>query len=219
MSVGVGIWWPAAHPARLLSMARLHARERPQDADLDDAALVSRAARGDREAFDALHRSHVAQVWSRLTRLLGPDPEREDLTQQIFLDVFRGLGAFRGEATFRTYLNQVVVHVACDHLGRRRRRPQPASAEAIEMLSAPDASPETRAEQRQRLVLTWMLLDRIKAKKRVAFILRAVEGLSLDEVSQLVNASVATVAKRVMHAENELRRMLARRRRRGEDTP
>ena len=78
-----------------------------------DQALVERARGGDRGAFDELYRRHADLVWSRLGRLLGPDPEREDLLQQIFFEVFRDLWRFRGEAAFRTFLYRVVVNIAC----------------------------------------------------------------------------------------------------------
>lgn len=201
---------PRAHAVLLMS-SHLSARGRRADAGEDDATLIRWATGGDRRAFELLYRRHVDFVWSRLTRLIGPDPEREDLTQQLFLEVFRHLSRYRGEASFRTYLGRVAVNIACDHLGRRRRRPQAISADILETLIAPEASPEARVEQRQRLQLTWSVLDGIKPKKRVAFILRAVEGMSLEEVSGLVGASVATVAKRVKHAENEIVRLLARR--------
>jgi RNA polymerase sigma-70 factor, ECF subfamily len=215
----VTISWADSLPLPLLPafMTRAPARQRSRGPGTDggsevddDAALVARAAGGDHQAFGALHRRHIDFLWRRLTHLLGPDPDREDLVQQIFLEVFRGLGRFRGEAKFRSYLYQVMVHVACDHLRRRRKRPQPIGADAIEVVSDPDASPEARAVDRQRLALTWTALDRIKPKKRVAFILRMVEGMSLDEVAELVGATVPTVAKRVKHAQDELHRMLAR---------
>jgi RNA polymerase sigma-70 factor (ECF subfamily) len=192
-------------------MTRLPARHRRHDEQRGDAELIAWAVGGDPSAFDALYRRHVDAVWSRLTRLVGPDPDREDLTQQIFMEVFGGLSRFRGDASFRTYLGQVAVHVACDHLGRRRRRPLAISAELMDTLSASDASPEARAEQRQRLHLTWTVLDRVKPKKRIAFILRTVEEMSLEEVAELVGASVSTVAKRVKHAEDEVVRLLAQR--------
>src|SRR6185295_15738057 len=151
----------------------------------EDAALVSRAVRGDRGAFEQLHARHVDDVWRRLTHLIGPDPEREDLTQQIFMEVYDGLPRFRGDATFRTYLMRVVVNVAFDHLGRRRRRTHqqaPTEADDIELMAAPDAPPDVLAERRQMVALTWSALDRVKPKKRIAFILRAVEEMSLEEI-------------------------------------
>jgi RNA polymerase sigma-70 factor (ECF subfamily) len=79
-----------------------------------DEELIRRALGGDRQAFDDLYRRHVDVVWRRLGRLLGSDSEREDLVQQIFLEVFRGLDRFRGEAAFATFLHRVVLNTAFD---------------------------------------------------------------------------------------------------------
>jgi RNA polymerase sigma-70 factor, ECF subfamily len=184
-----------------------------------DEELVARAAGGDRQAFDDLYRRHVDLVWARLGRLIGPDPDREDLVQQIFLEVFRGLPRFRGDASFRTFLYRVVLNTACDHLKRRGRGPRAIPVEEIEELIDAAVSPEARAVLRQRLALTWMLLDRIKPKKRVAFILRVVEGLSLEQVGQLVDATPAAVAQRVRHAHRELAVLLEQARVRHREEP
>jgi RNA polymerase sigma-70 factor (ECF subfamily) len=177
-----------------------------------DEELVQRALGGDRQAFDDLYRRHVDVVWRRLGRLIGPDPEREDLVQQIFFDVFRTLDRFRGEAAFRTFLHRVMLNTAFDHLKRRGRRSRVAP-EAIELLIDPAAPPDQRAEERERLAATSALLDRIKPKKRIAFVLRVVEGLSLEEIGTLVGASPAAVAQRVRHAHLEIEALLARRQR------
>ena len=60
------------------------------------------ASRGDRPAFDALYRSHVDWVYRRLSRLVGLDPERDDLVQQVFVEAYRALPRFRGESSFST---------------------------------------------------------------------------------------------------------------------
>jgi RNA polymerase sigma-70 factor (ECF subfamily) len=191
---------------------------RPETSDADEA-LVARAQRGDRAAFDQLYRRYVDLVWTRLGRLIGPDPDREDLLQQIFLEVFRDLPRFRGEASFRTFLYRVVVNIACDHLKRRARRPRPVSAADLDDLVDAGRSPESRAAERERLALTLSLLDRIKPKKRIAFLLRVVEGLSLEEVADIVRARPAAVAQRVRHAHRELDRLLGRQLRKGEQAP
>jgi RNA polymerase sigma-70 factor (ECF subfamily) len=202
LTLAVPLVWPSV---------RLAARPRLDDDGAADQALVGRALGGDRGAYDQLYRRHVDAVWHRLTRLLGPDPEREDLTQQVFLEVFGRLDRFRAEAKFRTFVCRVAVNMAIDHLESRRRRPQPLAAEEFAVVTDAGASPEQQAEQRQRMALVWSLLDRIKAKKRVAFVLRVVEGLSLEEVAELVGATVPTVAQRVRHAHDELQKMLVHR--------
>lgn len=175
-----------------------------------DEALVARARQGDRQAFDELYRRYIDLVWGRLGRLIGPDVEREDLVQQIFLEVFRDLARFRAEATFRTFLYRVVVNTACDHLKRRGRRARAVPVEEIEALVDHAASPEARAVERDRLVFTLGLLDRIKPKKRIAFLLRAVEGLSLEEIAEQCQVTPAAAAQRVRHAHRELEVLLAR---------
>jgi RNA polymerase sigma-70 factor, ECF subfamily len=175
-----------------------------------DNDLVKRALGGDRQAFDDLYRRHVDVLWRRLGRIIGPDPEREDLVQQIFFDVFRTLDRFRGEAAFATFLHRVMLNTAYDHLKRRARRPQSATPEVLALLIDPAASPEHRAAERERLAATSALLDRIKPKKRIAFVLRVVEGLSLEEIATLVDATPAAVAQRVRHAHAEIEALLAR---------
>ena len=175
-----------------------------------DESLVARAAGGDRRAFDDLYRRYVDLVWGRLGRLLGPDPEREDLLQQIFLEVFRALPRFRGDASFRTFLYRIVLNTVSDHLRRRRSRPLAITVEQLDELVDANASPEARAAQRQRLVTTFALLDRIKPKKRIAFLLRVVEGLSLEEIAELTRATPAAVAQRIRHAHRELHELTQR---------
>jgi RNA polymerase sigma-70 factor (ECF subfamily) len=178
-----------------------------------DEELVTRAVRGDRQAFDDLYRRHVDLVWGRLGRLIGPDPEREDLVQQIFLEVFRSLPRFRGDASFRTFLYRVMLNLACDHLKRRGKRAHVIQIDDLDELVDGTGSPEARAAERQRLARTLKVLDRIKPKKRVAFLLRIVEGLSLEEIGEMVDAKPAAVAQRVRHAHLELCALL------GEDPP
>jgi RNA polymerase sigma-70 factor (ECF subfamily) len=177
-----------------------------------DADLVEAARGGDRRAFSDLYRRHIDWVHARLTRLIGPVPEREDLTQQVFVDVHRALPSFRGDAAFTTFLHRIVVNHACDHLERRRRRPAPVDPAALDDLIAPGASPEVRARQRQELALAFELLGRIKPAKRVAFLLVAVEGLSLDEAAALVGAKTPAVKQRVLAARRELGALLEQRR-------
>jgi RNA polymerase sigma-70 factor (ECF subfamily) len=175
-----------------------------------DEWLVRRAMRGERQAQEELYRRYVDGVWRRLSRLVGPDPEREDLVQQIFLEAFHGLAKFRGEAAFATYLYRVQVNIAYDHLKRRGRRPLPLTGEMFEAFAALGASPEQQAQGRERLTLIWAALDRMKPKKRVALVLQAIEGLSLEQIGALVGASADTVAKRIEHARKELQAALGR---------
>lgn len=176
-----------------------------------DRELIDRATRGDRNAFTELYRRHVDAVYRRLSHLVGPDPEREDLLQQVFLDVFRAISSFRGEAAFSTWLYRIIVNVAYEHLRRRGRRAlSPLAIEDLELVAAPGLSPEQAARQQQQVALALSLIGRLKPQKRIAFILRVVEGLSLEEIGEIVGATAPAVGQRVKHAQRELVAMYER---------
>jgi len=178
--------------------------------DRDDA-LIARHRDGDEGAFGELYRRHVDAVYRRLTRLVGPVPEREDLTQDVFLGLYRAIPSFRGDAALTTLLYRIAVNVACEHLRRRSRRPTVALDDAtLAELVAPEATPEATARRRQEVARVLRCLDRLKPKKRVALVMRVVEGMTCDEIARVVDASAETVAKRVQHGIRELNALLAR---------
>jgi RNA polymerase sigma-70 factor (ECF subfamily) len=154
-------------------------------------------------------------VFRRLTHLIGPDPEREDLMQEVFVDLFRQLDSYRGAASLRTYLFRIVSNKACDHLRQRRRRAV-VDAPGLSAFESDDArapgsgapSPEDRVGHAQELALIEQALDQLKPKKRIAFVLRVVDNLSLREIAEQTGATVFTVAQRLRHADRELRRLL-----------
>lgn len=183
-------------------------REEAADAD---ALRVARHCANDPDAFAEIYRAHAAAVYRRLTRILGPVAEREDLTQDVFLAVHRALPRFRGEAALGTLIQRIAINTAYEHLRRRSRRPaSPTDASFFEELVAPGASPELRVSLREDLSRVFACLARIKPKKRIALLLRVVDGLSFDEIAQLVDATPETVAKRVQHGQRELDELLAR---------
>lgn len=204
----------SAGPLVWLAMGPLSSVKRAdlsQDGRGRDEALVARARRGDASAFEELYRSHVNLVWARLTRLIGPDPEREDLAQQAFLQAFRSLDRFRGEAAFSTFLHRIVTHVAIDHLRRVRSRPPLGNAEWLQALACEGRTPEEQTRDRHMLLALWRCLESIKPAKRAAYVLRVIEGLPLEEVAQLTGTTLATAAQRVKHAQRELEELMKKR--------
>jgi RNA polymerase sigma-70 factor (ECF subfamily) len=182
-------------------------------ASATDANLVAAAAGGDRGAFAELYRRHLDSVYGRLTRVIGPTAELDDLVQQIFLDVYRALGRFRGDAAFSTFLHRIVLNVACEHLERRHRargRNEPLEARQVEALIAPGASPEQRARQREELACLFALLEGLSPKRRAAFVLVAIECMPLEEAAALLEANPAAIKQRVLEARRELARALER---------
>jgi RNA polymerase sigma-70 factor (ECF subfamily) len=174
----------------------------------DDLAIA--AATGDAAAFGELYARYAQRVFARITRLIGPGPDREDVLQQVFLELHRSLPRFRAESTVSTFLYRITINVAFNHLRRRRRRPAEYDAAELDELVDGAPTPEERARRREELGQIFALLEHIKPAKRIAFVLVAVEGLSLDEAAELVGAHPEAVKQRVLHARRELVAMMDR---------
>jgi RNA polymerase sigma-70 factor (ECF subfamily) len=202
----------------LLADALPFARDRPAP-ERSDEDLIERARENEPGAIHAIYERYAGAVYRRLTHLLGPDPEREDLMQEVFVDLFRQLGRYRGNASLRTYVLRIVSHKACDHVRQRQRRRrtlgQTAPFSRVDVLDAHEQrsiapSPEERVGHAQELALVEEALEKLAPKKRIAFLLRMVDNLSLKEIAEQVGATVFTVAQRLRHADRELHRHLER---------
>jgi RNA polymerase sigma-70 factor (ECF subfamily) len=193
-------------------------RLEPAAAPPDDEALVAAARGGDHAAYTTLYQRYADRVYGRLTQLVGPIGEREDLLQQVFLQLYRALPGFRADSSIGTFIHGIAVHVAIDHLRRRRRRPQDFTAAELDELIDGSPTPEDRARRRDELGQVLALLDRIKPAKRIAFALVTIGGLSLEETAALVGASTDVVKQRVLRARRELLAMLRRAERSGRRT-
>lgn len=193
-----------------LAVLAAHAAAEPRG-PAEDLALVERHRAGDPTAFAQIYRAHAAAVHRRLSRLLGPVPEREDLLQDVFLALHRALPAFRGDAALATLVQRITINKACELLrARYRRATTPVDTAYFDTLVS-RGSLEAQTSAREELTAVFACLARIKPKKRVALLLRVVEGMSFEEIAALVDATPEAVAKRVQHGHRELTVLLARR--------
>lgn len=180
----------------------------------DDRELVQRAVAGDRPAFEAIYRAHADRVFGLLTRLVGPDREREDLMQEVFIRLHPALARFRGDCALSTFIYQITTRVAVDHLRRRRRHRTEALAsdDALDLDGEidPGLTPAEQAARRQELVDALSMLDALSPKLRAAFVLREVMGLSHDEVARIVDSHPAAARMRVALAKRAIAKLCAK---------
>ncbi len=171
--------------------------------------LVARAQRGDRSAFTELFRRHRSDVARLVYRLLGRPSDVEDVVQDVFLQVHKSLGDFRGQSKFGTWLHRVTVNVVL--MARRAARSRPVFAEppAREPISPHAVAPDEAVSRLRRLEAFRRLLDALPEKKRTVFVLHELEGLSPAEISTVVEAPVLTVRTRLFYARKELCDLMA----------
>jgi RNA polymerase sigma-70 factor (ECF subfamily) len=164
----------------------------------DDLQLAQRCVAGDRAAQVGLFRAHRHRVHAKLFRILGTNAAIDDLLQEVFLNVFRSLRIYRGEAALSTWVDRCTVRVAYAHIARRRARPP--HLELVPETPAGDASAEERAIARQAARHLYAELDRLAPKLRVAFVLHVIDGCPLTEVAELMDASLAATKARAWRA-------------------
>ena len=170
--------------------------------------LVKRAQHGDRAAFTELFRRHRSDVSRLVFRMLGPTADSEDVIQEVFLQVHRSLGEFRGQAKFTTWLHRVTVNVVL--MVRRAARSRPVFAGELVDDAEPDKGllPDEDAARYARIAAFRRLLDRLPEKKRTVFILHEIEGLAPAEIATMVDAPVLTIRTRLFYARRELAEMM-----------
>lgn len=170
--------------------------------------LVRRAQRGDRAAFCELFRRHRSDVARLVFRMLGHTADAEDVVQEVFLQVHKSLGEFRGQAKFTTWLHRVTVNVVL--MVRRAARSRPVFTGEPMSDREPDRRllPDEDAARRVRIEAFRRLLERLPEKKRTVFILHEIEGKLPIEIAQIVDAPVLTVRTRLFYARRELAEMM-----------
>lgn len=166
--------------------------------------LVERARRRDGAAFRELFRTHVAVVHRVIYRLSGPGNDVEDLVQTAFVEAFRSLPDFRGDALFSTWLTRIAVRVTLR--AKHRRPPFALSIEETAEPAGDGPGPERVAAAREGLAMLDLVLGELRPKRRAAFVLHVLEGHSMEEVAAILNASVAAVKVRVHDARRHIER-------------
>jgi RNA polymerase sigma-70 factor (ECF subfamily) len=184
-----------------------------------DEELVARCKRGDRLAFGELVERHQDRVYSICVRFLGDRSVAEELAQDVFLSAWRSVGTFREEARFDTWLRRIAVNKCKNHRLYRRRRHHDKH-DSIQAASEDDDKPtlqlvhggpgtDARLHQSQASALLQRALDRLPAEQRSLVVLRDVEDLSYEEISELLDVPRGTVKSRLHRARAALARLLS----------
>jgi RNA polymerase sigma-70 factor (ECF subfamily) len=173
-----------------------------------DAELVVLGREGDEQAFEELVRRHATRVYRLVSRLVADHAAAEDVTQEVFVRAWRGLGSFRGEAEITTWLHRIAVNESNRLLAREARRELVVYDDVME--KAPDLAADVperveSAERRRRLEL---LLAELPGHYRAAVVLRDVEGYSNEEAADLLELDIRNFKSRLHRGRMALRKQL-----------
>jgi RNA polymerase sigma-70 factor, ECF subfamily len=184
-------------------------------ARLDDAELVRHALNRDAEAFRIIMQRHNQRLYRIARSVLRNSVEAEDAVQEAYVAAFSHLVSYRGESPLAAWLSRIVMNEA---LGRLRRKPGPADFAPLEAVreaeiipfpsSAPQDDPERTMAQRQILQLVETATDALPEVYRVVFMIRVIEGMSVEETAHLLGIKPETVKTRLHRARQLVRDQL-----------
>jgi RNA polymerase sigma-70 factor (ECF subfamily) len=172
-----------------------------------DQKLVSRVQKGDKAAFDLLVRKYQHRVAKLVARYVRDRGEVEDVTQEAFIKAYRAIGGFRGDSAFYTWLYRIAVNTAKNYLDSQGRRPPSSDmeVEGAELIEGGDGLREQATPE--RVLLTDEIaatvnraIDALPEDLRTAITLREIEGLSYEEIAQVMDCPIGTVRSRIFRA-------------------
>ena len=178
---------------------------------MTEQELVRAAAGGDTEAFERLVRTYENKIYHLALRMCGSADEAADIAQEAFLAAWRGLPSFRGEANFATWLYRLTSNAAIDYLRRQKKQRGDLSLDDEELgLDAVDTAPgpQDAAEGAELRSAVSEGLRRLGEDHRQVLVLREIQGLSYEEIAEVLALDLGTVKSRISRARSALRKIL-----------
>ena len=182
------------------------------DVDSREAALIERCTAGDDAACSELVAAHQRMVYGLAFNLLGDRDEALDLSQEVFLRVFRTLSSFRGQSALRTWIYRIVINQVRNRQRwwRRRHRSESISLDEHlrqfgDMESKGEVLPDRLLASKETATRIWRALEHLPFDQRTALVLREIDGLRYEEIAFSLDVAVGTVKSRLTRARQALR--------------
>jgi RNA polymerase sigma-70 factor (ECF subfamily) len=172
--------------------------------------LNKRCQSNDLSEFEEIVREYQDRIYNLCRYMVGDPQDAQDAAQDAFLKAYRGMKSFKPEASLYTWLYRIAVNTCLDY--KRKTSRTPLTNECIpEDRPSDDPSPETDCETKEIGEAVQSALQKLPKKLRPAIVLREIDGLSYEEIAEVLNTSVGTVKSRISRAREELRRILLKR--------
>ncbi len=164
----------------------------------EDLLLAERCVAGDVDAQMEIFHREKRRVHATLYRVLGSNADMDDLVQDAFIEIFRSLPAFRGDALLSTWIDRIAARVAYDYIGRRRH--DTVRLSLVPDIESREANADDRTMAREAARRLYAILDRIEPNQRIAYTLHVIDGRPIAEVARVMNATTVTTKVRAWRA-------------------
>ena len=181
-----------------------------------DQRLVLRVQHGDKRAFDVLVLKYQQRIASVVSRYLRDQDEVADVTQEAFIKAYRALANFRGDAQFYTWLYRIAINTAKNHLVAKSRRPPNTDKDISDgefsensVVLETEDQPETLLARDQLQTVILAAVEDPQEDLRTALMLREFDGLSYEEIAEIMACPVGTVRSRIFRARETIEKKMA----------
>ena len=202
--------YPVLHKGNGLSKAKspTEVKKMVSTVTATDFELTQAAAKGDMSAFEEIYQRHHRRVYSICLRMLQNAYEAEDLTQDVFIQLYRKVGSFRGDSAFTTWLHRMTVNQVLMHFRKRNVKYEKTTEEG----DTPDQVVAGTADPEKMPIVDKIALenaiDQLPMGYKNVFVLHDVEGFEHEEVARILGCSVGTSKSQLHKARLKLRKLL-----------
>ena len=165
-----------------------------------ELSLIESAKQGDDTAFSRLMETHMDRVYAVALRIVKDPAEAEDVTQEVFINVYRKIGSFKGDSAFSTWIYRVTVNRALRHVKKLGRWVSVDDPAKMEQQEDKRPSPEDNAVERQKQDQLRRAIDELPDKQRTVLTLRVEQSLPFKEIARILGRSVGGVKANYFHA-------------------
>ncbi len=182
---------------------------------LDENILIQDLKEGKELAFKTIVDSYQNMVFNTCLSIVKSEEDAEDISQEVFVQVYQSIGSFKGESKLSTWIYRIATTKSLDHERKKKRKKRFGFVKSIfgdeseVMINPPDFNhPGVALDKKENAARLFKAIDKLPENQKIAFILNKVEGLSYQEVSEVMEVSVSSVESLLHRAKNNLRKIL-----------
>jgi RNA polymerase sigma-70 factor (ECF subfamily) len=174
---------------------------------MEDIELVRLCQKGDTDAFDRLFYKYRDKIYRTAFKMINNQEDALDLTQEIFLKAYKNISKYNFKSEFSTWLYRLAINLCIDELRKRKKSNEVLMDSIPENLIYSD-TPEDILLSEEQESLIWKALNSLKEKERVVIVLREMEGLSYEEIANVLKCSLGRVKSRIHESREKLKKAL-----------
>ena len=184
---------------------------------VSESILIEDLKRGDEAAFKTIVDTYQNMIYNTCLSIVKSEEDAEDLAQEVFVQVYQSISSFKGESKLSTWLYRIATTKSLDHERKKKRKKRFGFVKSIfgddnqPEINPPDFNhPGVVLDKKENAAILFKAVDQLPENQKIAFILNKVEGLSYQEISDIMETTVSAIESLLHRAKNNLRKILER---------